>query len=64
MKYKVNFMSKKTENKMIKNDDSNVNTVNVYSLEKITSKENSQQINIKKIIQKILKKILIRKILV
>jgi uncharacterized membrane protein len=33
---------------MIKNDDSNVNTVNVYSLEKITSKENSQQINIKK----------------
>jgi hypothetical protein len=36
-------MSEKTENKMIKNDDSNVNTVNVYSY------ENSQQINVKKI---------------
>ena len=35
-------MSEKTENKMIKNDDSNVNTVNVYSY------ENSQQINVKK----------------
>jgi hypothetical protein len=41
-------MTEQIENKIIKNDDTNMNTVNIFSIEKITTNKNSQQINIQK----------------